>query len=255
MPSYFGLHNRKLCFYGSQAHTNVRKTMVPKKGKKEYVEMNKLLNIRDLLEKVSPELIKKYEEINLPSGQTLAQINEEYKVLEKGRGSFILKYLVSIIALSIILGFLAPHHCSQLMRVFLVLLFFAYFIFVPVLTKWIAEKRRDKISTRRDILLTFTKSVTKLYPTNATTREINEGSIRYELMCIAVWILNGEMDFDITRMKEERDISQTMHLGNNIQNNQELLRTTLLITEERFGLKYKKAELFADAKEYLKRMK
>ena len=213
--------------------------------------------ISDTLKMVSPELVKKYEELNL-AGETLVGVREQYIKVGKDFEMYFAKLnkLVGfVMAVALVTSFIICYWSILLPLVRILVTVFPM-VFWANTQRTNKTEECEKVQNKfRQVLEDFQEFVRGLNPTHRTMREISRESVWDELVCVAVWIVDAEKKFDEVRLqKDRRDISQIMHLGEYIQMNQEKLRDTLEVAKK-FGLEFKKAELFADAMKHIERIK
>ena len=225
----------------------------------EYIHMTtKTKPIDDLLVKVSPDLVEKYEKINLPEGQTLRQVNEEYLGM-KDRGvlpfrvltSILIMMIVGIVSTFVLEGvFGTPKTISwvtMLPALVLIVLFLG-----PIRGKAIRENERLKVLV--PILKEFREVVEALdNPVCHSEGILSVEFIRNVLIIYAVKLLESERAFDNVRFLPERRPIEIMLCGDSYQKYQEHLRGAFMVASKKFGLEFSRSDIFGEATNYLAR--
>jgi len=227
------------------------------KGTRKIIDMK--TEIDDLLEVVSPVLVGNYERLNLPAGaSSLMEVNEEYKGANKDLSSIITKgqlLLLKVVVVGYILAAILSMFGIPVLTSFIPLVGSASavaFWIDRVLSKKV-QKAKEVLSRCRPILQDFREALDALgSPVGATNREYTEASVHSNFVTHAVTILDGEIKLDKIRLGAERRTSDLIHLANWIEKRQAKFRKA---SEglKKFGLKFDKRELFAEAKKRLER--
>ena len=235
-----------------------------RKGNLEIINMSSFgytVAIDDLLKIVSPELLKGYETINLNNGEqgtvTLKQTNEEYKKAMKSQHDIPFKQLW-LLRFGLIAGLLllvaSVSYGQELLCIFV------ESVVAVVVSFWLGKSSNKKLRNARGtvdrtktILEDFRRSVETLRnPNGATDREYTAKSVRDNFFTHAVRILDGEKKLDIILKQKERRVFDLRHICNWTYEAQEKFEKATWAAEK-FGLKFSRRELFAEATKYLER--
>lgn len=206
-------------------------------------------NFPNVLESVHPELVRKYEEHNL-KGTTLESVYQATKLHEETEDGFmwfrfkwvLLLVGVAVLGLVIVVKYLTwmPWWAPQVPMVVVGILA----IYSTIRKGRQLKKSAAQNVAHKHILEAFAATVDKLNPTGRGI-EMHTGTTVRDILChIALRIVRAEQDLDTVRLGETRDLHSMLDHINFILLQKKNLDVTLTAAEK-FGLVFKKKELFA----------
>lgn len=209
--------------------------------------------IDDLLKVVDPGLIAGYEAKNL-LGETLSEVNEEYKGVTQRTGIDFFDWgklaMFSFLVGLILDGYLyykdVPKYIALISMVAIIAPSYLYFIFPA---RWKMRKDRETRYRCEPILRDFRQAVEALNPHESVTG-FREYYIRKNLIILAESVLKAETSFKEVRMRENSPTDDVIFFGNQEVECRNQFEKALEVAMK-FNLAFSNAELFAEAKKHL----
>jgi hypothetical protein len=203
---------------------------------------------------LNPSLIAGYEKYN---GVDLTKVNKEYKRASQKDPLimwltwFKIASVIAVIALVVSLVINIGFDQSLLSVIFMALVAISLVLY----SKFVVTKKVSRVEEARSkfepTLEEFWEAVCGL-DSNIWGRIRNESDVRAELVQLAINILEAEEKFDQVRLQKERIVSDILRIGHWLEESQNKLDRTLGCIQK-FGLEFRKTDLFADAKKHLDR--
>lgn len=226
--------------------------------------MSDNISIDDLLALVSPDLVRKYEEINLkgyddfdpPSGETMKMVNEEYKISKTlaSRANRESCKLFSAAIVFMIIGAISVLFTKLTIVSSTFLLIGALFMWRSNRWNNVTSKAEGSGNNNARPLKDFRIVIGALKsPVGRTMDEYTEKSVRDNFVTHAVRILDTERSFDEVRLQKKRMTYNILHYGNCLEKFQADFQTASIILKAKFGLEFDNTDLFAEAKQHLSR--
>lgn len=230
-----------------KACRRVRKTVAPRASLCKEVEMN-LDKIEVLIGKVSPDLLVRYQTNNAVD---LKLVLEQVKSAEEGSKSNRRHFLVyaSFIILAAFLLLVCGvvfEEVSWLVAFVLIEIFCGISVYRALERH---EKDIDSLQTHCSTLEEFDGAVTALNPFAGEVACYDEPWVRSMLVILAAEVLHAEAAFQGGCMSKKATSLDVTQLGSKVLEVTKKFRNAISAAQK-FGLKFKNANLFSDAKKY-----